>query len=227
MHISFTYKKALAPACLFLFFCNACTMTVHAVVKDQSGRPVQDAVVFATPFEKGLQRAVRAEAVVVLKKSEFHPSVLPVQIGTAVTFQNRDSVRHHLYSISAANKFDRLAERGASSAPVVFDRPGVVVTGCSMHDRMLGHIYVVGAPHFAKTGKDGKADLAGIPRRGAYEVRVWHADMKGISEAATQRVAASGREVSVDFKLPLKGYSAHEKSAPLRLPPAGKGAASQ
>jgi len=37
---------------------------------------------------------------------EFVPYVLPVYVGTSVSFPNRDNIRHHVYSFSSAKKFE-------------------------------------------------------------------------------------------------------------------------
>lgn len=85
--------------------------------------------------------------------------MLPVYVGTRVTFPNRDNIRHHVYSFSSAKKFELPLYIGTPAAPVVFDKPGVVALGCNIHDWMLAYIYVLTTPHFAKTAADGKARL--------------------------------------------------------------------
>ncbi len=202
----------LAPACLLSFFCTACTMAVHSAVHDQSGRPLQHAVVYATPKEQRV-RLFRGnlKTAMVVENFEFNPSVLPVRMGTGVSFLNRDDITHHIYSISTAKNFERFANRLSSSAEVVFDKPGVVVLGCAAHDRTIGHIYVLETPYFATTGVDGKADLDNLPR-GTYEVRVWHPGMK--ADAAARRVVDSaGHRAIVDFTI-----SVQRDSPPERVP---------
>ena len=113
------------------------------VVTDQSGKPVLDAVVSltrlagpppATPPDAGGdgpgQQGVR-------------PSVLPVVVGTPVSFPNRDNIRHHVYSFSPAKKFELPLYIGTPAAPVVFDKPGPVALGCNIHDWMVAYVYVV------------------------------------------------------------------------------------
>jgi plastocyanin len=180
-------------------------MAVHSTVSDQSGRPLQHAVVYATPKpERQSFPAGQPKAVMAVENFEFQPPVLVVQAGTGVSFLNRDDIRHQIYSISAAKNFELVAERLSSSAEVVFERPGVVVLGSAAHDRTIGHIYVLKTPYFATTGSDGKADLAALPR-GAYEVRVWHPDMLAPVEATTRRVAdSSERRVGVDFTIAVR-----------------------
>jgi hypothetical protein len=46
---------------------------------------------------------------------------------------------------------------------VLFDRPGVVVLGCNIHDWMLGYIYVADTPYFGKTDADGGVRIEPFP----------------------------------------------------------------
>lgn len=195
--------RLLAPAALLSLLCSSCTLSVRSTVHDLTGRPVPDAVVYATPRDKTPAPGWgRAKATVVMENLEFQPRVLPVRVGTGVSFLNRDDIKHQIYSISAAKNFELSANRLSSSAEVVFDKQGAVVLGCALHDRMIGHIYVLETPYFARTGADGTAELEGLPRNDSYTMRVWHPDMKASADAAARRVSgSSGRSVAVDFRV--------------------------
>ena len=146
---------------------------VETTVTDQSGKPIADAVVSLTP-SSGPSAATRGTAAVMDQiNKEFVPLVLPIQVGTAVSFPNRDNIRHHVYSFSPAKKFELPLYIGTPAAPVVFDKPGPVALGCNIHDWMVAYIYVVTTPYFAKTTNDGRARLEGLPAD-TYEARVWH-----------------------------------------------------
>ena len=86
----------------------------------------------------------------------------------------------------------------------MFDKPGVVVLGCNIHDWMVGYVYVSESPYFAKTNAEGKAVLSDLPPR-AYVVRVWHAQL-AIAEDATRRSvdALRGQRAEVSWTLSLK-----------------------
>lgn len=110
-----------------------------------------------------------AHAVIDQKDSAFVPHMLVVERGTAVTFPNSDSVSHHVYSFSDAKRFELALYKGDRHPPLVFDRAGVVVLGCNIHDRMLGYVVVVDTSHFATTDAAGRAVLHGLAA-GAYAV---------------------------------------------------------
>jgi plastocyanin len=186
---AFTFGAILALA---IGAAHSQTAEIAATVTDEQGLPVADAVVVAVP-----------SGVVDQIDKEFTPKVTAILVGTAVTFPNHDDVRHHVYSFSPAKRFELPLYAGVPAAPVVFDKPGVVVLGCNIHDWMVGYIYVSESPYFAKTGRDGKAIIAELPPR-AYAVRVWHPQLEATEETTRKSVDASrpGRaEVAWQLKL--------------------------
>jgi plastocyanin len=174
-------------------------------VVDEQGRPVADAVVVAVPAAGGLQLPARPRADVVDQvDKEFIPKVQAILVGTSITFPNNDNVRHHVYSFSAAKRFELPLYAGVPAEPVLFDKPGIVVVGCNIHDWMIGYVYVSESPYFAKTGKDGRTRLTDLPPR-AYVVRVWHPQMDGLEDATRKTVdVPATRLASVDWTLRLK-----------------------
>ena len=143
-------------------------------VLDAAGRPLPDAVVFLESADA--RKAVKplAGAQMAQEKRQFVPGVLVVPVGTEVRFPNNDSVRHHVYSFSPAKRFELKLYTGTPSSPVLFDRPGVVVLGCNIHDQMVGWILVVDTPYYAQTAAaTGKAQIDNVPA-GSYRLRTWH-----------------------------------------------------
>jgi plastocyanin len=178
----------VAVVLLFASTASGQTGEITAIIADDSGKPVQDAVVVAVPADGKvtLPARPREEAVDQVDK-EFAPKVKVVVVGTPVRFPNRDNVRHHVYSFSGAKRFELPLYAGVPAQAVVFDKPGVVVLGCNIHDWMVGYVYVSESPYFAKTGVDGKVVISGLPAQ-AYVVRVWHPQLDGAGNAATKNV---------------------------------------
>jgi plastocyanin len=112
-------------------------------------------------------------AIVAQSDREFVPFVTVIQVGTTVSFPNRDPILHHVYSFSEAKPFEIKLYSGQSPSTVNFDRSGVVTLGCNIHDWMLGYIVVVPTPYFARTDANGVAHLRDLPA-GNYELRAWH-----------------------------------------------------
>ncbi|KFN48385.1 hypothetical protein N787_00190 [Arenimonas metalli CF5-1] len=132
-------------------------------------RPVADAV---ASLHADAREAPGATAVMDQRDSTFVPGVLPVQVGTAVSFPNSDQVQHQVYSFSTPKPFELPLYAGTPRAPILFDQPGVVVVGCNIHDWMIGYIVVLDTPHFGKSGAGGEVRVKAPP--GRYTLRVWH-----------------------------------------------------
>lgn len=179
----------LMACALALPAASAVAGDIRAAVHDRDGKPVADAVVVAVPAGGAAGAAILpGTAEEDQRNKEFVPYVLPIQVGTRVTFPNNDNIRHHVYSFSPAKAFELPLYSGTSASPVLFDKPGVVILGCNIHDWMVGYIYVSESPHFAKTGADGKATLGGLPG-GDYSLRVWHPRLEGSEQATARQLA--------------------------------------
>jgi len=190
--------------------------TISALVRDQRNEPVADAVVVALP--RGGVPSVPArtgrETVDQVDK-EFIPYVTAVLVGSPVYFPNRDNIRHHVYSFSAAKTFELPLYSGTPAKPIVFDRPGVVTLGCNIHDWMLGYIYVAPTPYFATT-RQGRVKLDDLPV-GTYTARVWHPRMEGSEEGTAKAVTVGNGATEVVWQLTLK-----EDLRPRRAPVPGQ-----
>jgi hypothetical protein len=123
----------------------------------------------------------------------FVPQVLVVAVGSDVQFPNNDMVSHQVYSFSPAKRFQLPLYKGAVHPPVNFDKPGLVVLGCNIHDQMVGYIYVTDAPYFAKTDAQGAARWSGIPAD-SYEVTLWSPFIADPAESLVRRVAVTQAE---------------------------------
>lgn len=205
-------KKTSMLRRLFFVLFIASVSSAHArnaeiavTVTDQQGKPVADAVVVAVPSDDKVRPPVRPrEDAIHQVDKEFMPKVQIVLVGAPVSFPNNDSVRHHVYSFSPAKRFELPLYVGVPARPLVFDKPGVVVLGCNIHDWMVGYIYVSESPYVAKTGADGKAVIADLPPR-AYVVRVWHPQLEGAEETTRKNVDASrARRIDIAWTLKLK-----------------------
>ena len=199
---SLRYVAALAW--LTLAGCaHAQSARIVASVSDERGKPVVDAIVIAAPVD-GVPRppAKLREAAILQVDKEFVPRVSVVVVGTPIAFPNNDDVRHHVYSFSPAKRFELPLYQGVPPQPVVFDKPGVVVLGCNIHDWMVAYVYVSESPYFGRTGADGRAEIDELPAR-AYVVRVWHPQLEG-SEEATRRELDLTRTRRVDAAWSVK-----------------------
>jgi plastocyanin len=189
---------------LSLLAVGAQAADLHARVLDKAGKPVADTVIVAVPLDaKNALRAQVPSASVDQVDKQFVPYVMPILVGSTLRFPNSDNIRHQVYSFSPAKKFELPLYAGTDAQPVLFDKAGVVVLGCNIHDWMIGYIYVSETPFFAKTDATGGATVPDLPP-GAYRVRVWHPSMEG-EEASTERtLTLSADAQSEEWRLVLK-----------------------
>lgn len=173
-----------------------------ASVTDHAGKAVKDAVVFATPLD-GKPSGAAKSAVIDQVRKEYVPRVTAVQVGAQVSFPNRDQIRHSVYSFSDPKTFELPLYKGVPSSPVVFDKPGVVVLGCNIHDWMKAYVYVTETPYFGVTDESGKANLADVPP-GEYRVDVWHPRLKEEPASNAQQISVGSEGGSVSFEIKQK-----------------------
>lgn len=108
------------------------------------------------------------------KNMLFMPTLLPIRTGTVVEFPNHDDMYHNIFSYSPTKRFD-LGRYRRDEQPipmVLFDRPGLVVLRCDIHEHMRGLILVLDTPHFVLTDPDGHFRLQGVPA-GHYVLKAW------------------------------------------------------
>jgi plastocyanin len=175
--------------------------TLRVTVVDDHGQPVEHVAVYALPSKPLTGPSSAPNAIMDQAHNAFVPHILIVQTGTAVLFPNNDVVSHHVYSFSEPKTFELPLYKGNAHPPIVFDRSGVVVLGCNIHDSMLGYILVVDTPHFAATDAKGSLSLDGLPA-GDYSLRAWTPRLRDNAQPAPQtiEVAADGAQ-NVAIKL--------------------------
>jgi len=171
-------------AALWLHAAHAVPVTVS--VTTESGSSPENTVVVFDPLS-GTPAQSRDTASIDQVDKRFVPRITVLRTGTAVTFPNSDQIRHQVYSFSPAKVFSLKLYAGSPNTAVTFDKPGLVVLGCNIHDRMVEFVGVVDTPYFAKADLTGSAILD-LPA-GRYRLRVWHPGLT---------VAVPPRELSVD-----------------------------
>ena len=146
------------------------------LVSDAAGKPLADAVVMLEPVGTRLPPKPMQGAQIVQHDLQFDPPVTVVTTGTAVMFPNHDTVKHHVYSYSAAKTFQIKLYAGVPHAPIVFDKPGVAVLGCNIHDGMIAWVVVSDTPLWARSAAGGHAKVTDVPP-GSYQMHVWHSSL--------------------------------------------------
>ncbi len=107
------------------------------------------------------------------KNISFAPGLLPIRVGTTVSFPNMDDTYHNVFSYSRTKRFDLGRYRkDEKPAAVLFDKSGVVTLHCEVHGTMRGTILVLETPYFQKTDAGGQYRLRDLPV-GHYVLKAW------------------------------------------------------
>lgn len=129
----------------------------------------------------------------------YKPRVNIIRTGTSVTFPNSDRIRHQVYSFSPPKVFNLKLYAGVPANPVTFDKPGLVVLGCNIHDKMVAFVGIVDSPYFAKTPASGSAAVNLPP--GRYRLRVWHPSLTDAVAPRELTVAAAPQTIAVSIDI--------------------------
>jgi plastocyanin len=182
------YRRRVAALLAVLFAEGAFAGMVTVNVTARSGVVAADTVIVFDPLDATPAPSHDAAIIDQINK-RFVPRVSVVRTGTTITFPNSDRIRHQVYSFSQAKTFDLKLYAGSPKTPVEFDRPGLVVLGCNIHDTMVAFVGVVDSPYFAKTSESGSAVL-NLPA-GRYRLRAWHPNAIAAIPAREITVAAA------------------------------------
>jgi plastocyanin len=176
----------------------AASLTV--VVTDATGKPLVNAVALLEPASgKGAVKP-GADVEISQAKRTFQPRVTLITTGTRVTFPNFDTVRHHVYSFSPIKTFELKLYAGVPNAPLTFDKPGVAVLGCNIHDTMAAWVVVADTPWSARSGANGQALIDHVPP-GNYRLRVWHPGLPPTPEPAAVALTVGSADLAHSTRL--------------------------
>jgi len=177
----------------------AAVVEIRATSND--GKPLPDTVVFLeSPAARAATKPLAAEVEQAERRFTHRVTVVPV--GSEVQFPNRDKVRHHVYSFSPTKTFELKLYTGTPANPVLFDKPGIAVLGCNIHDTMVAWVVVVETPYYGVAGAPGSVKLDNVPP-GTYKLRSWHPAMPPGAPALEQVLVVPASGASLGLQLPV------------------------
>ncbi len=172
----------------------ALASNVAVTVRTASGAAAEDALIVFEPRDAAPSPGKATVAIDQVNK-RFVPRVTILRTGTAVTFPNSDNIRHQVYSFSPAKSFDLKLYAGSPKEEVIFDKPGLVILGCNIHDTMVGFVAVVDSPYFGKVPPSGEVAVDLPP--GRYTLRVWHTNLAAPLAPKEITVGAAAQAISL------------------------------
>lgn len=160
---------------------------------------VSNAVVSLEPKERidfGYSNDV---AVMDQKNLSFVPHVLPVMVGTTVSFPNSDDIRHSVFSVGDVKKIDFGTYPPGKEKSIVCDKPGVIPVLCYIHHNMSGYIVVLETPYFSTTDEEGNYQIKNIPS-GEYTIKFWHEEFEiNPDEVTIKEDQVQTKNISLDY----------------------------
>ncbi|AOS45025.1 hypothetical protein Verru16b_02094 [Lacunisphaera limnophila] len=194
-----------SAARLVLLACLAATLPAAefstTLTNAKGGDPLIEATVALIPLDQPAPPApVTVQAEIEQEGQEFHGFITIVQAGTRVAFPNRDTVQHHVYSLSKSKKFELPLYNPGGQESLVFESTGLVTLGCNIHDWMIAYLVVVPTPWFTKSDPAGRATLTAPA--GRYRLEIWH---PRLAKPVTEEITLADDTPSVHpFSLTLK-----------------------
>jgi plastocyanin len=184
-----------------LFAAQVSGAAAVTIVVGTSTTPVRDAVVALDPLDNAPDAMVHGPkgGVIDQVNKRFEPRISVFQAGVSVKFPNRDQIRHQVYSFSPPHPFNLKLYAGVDAPPVIFDKPGLVVLGCNIHDSMVGFVAIVQTPYFGRTDATGRVSIDAPP--GQYRLRVWHPDLAQSIAPRTVTVGEAAKAIPVAAEL--------------------------
>lgn len=199
-------KMGLLAGFLLACLSGAPAATVTAMVTDELGRPLPDAVVMVTPEAATpappLLGSRIAAATIDQRDETFVPFVVVIRTGGTVTFRNSDPIRHHVYSFSPIRRFEMVEAPGETSPPIRFDQPGSAAIGCNIHDHMTAYIHVTDAPWAMVTDANGRAVISEVPA-GRFVATVWHPRIRPRAEPPAVPLVLATQNSTLAVTLPV------------------------
>ena len=196
--------RALAPGAALCLAGTAPLLAAAAGVgvsiTDAAGKPLADAVALLEPASGKATVKPMPDAEISQAKRQFNPRVTVITVGTRASFPNFDTVRHHVYSFSAIKTFELKLYAGVPNVPITFDKPGVAVIGCNIHDTMAAWVVVSDTPWFARSAANGQARIESAPA-GSYRLRIWHPGLPPNTELAPIPVVLGAADVEIKSQL--------------------------
>ena len=171
----------------------------HVTVVGANGsvRPPREAsvVLWLTPL--GPESAPRSgapgpspQARLVQRNKTFEPHTVAVQVGSLVSFPNRDPFFHNVFSLFDGKRFDLGLYEAGSTRSVRFDRAGICYIFCNIHPQMSAVVVVVDTPYFAVSDDKGGVVIPRVPP-GRYELNAWE------EHCTAETLKHLSREISV------------------------------
>lgn len=133
-------------------------------VQARAGVQPATAIVYAEPLDAAAPKRPGTFTLTQKGKS-FTPRVLAVPAGSTVSFPNKDSIFHNVFSLSPPAPFDLGLYRAGATKTQTFASPATYRVFCNIHPQMTALIVVVPTPFVTLADANGAFTLDLPPGR--------------------------------------------------------------
>jgi plastocyanin len=122
------------------------------------------------------------------KNLRFYPKLLPILVGSTVTFLNNDNVLHNVFSPDKCpDSFDLGTWPKGKFKTHSFNKANCFIRIlCNVHPDMQAWIVVLQNPYFVKADSLGEYEIKDVPE-GKYKLKVWRPFHKTLSKEVIVR----------------------------------------
>ena len=185
---------------LLLTSFNLMAANIRVNVVDINDKPIQDIIVYLVPLDSQILDVTNQLPVVIYQADKaFTPYASVIQKGSSLSFNNKDDITHHIYSVASKNHFSFRIKSGKTIDIEPLTEPGKVIMGCNIHDWMSGYLLVVDTPLFSKTKRNGETNIE-VPALGRYKLIIWHPEISDVNQSVTKDITVT-EDVSHQIKL--------------------------
>lgn len=133
-----------------------------------------DVIVTLTPINAKLNvKAKNMQHKIVTRNKTYNPAVMTILKGDTLNFQNRDQIKHNVFSSSKDNIFDLGTYGKGRNRSITMNTPGIVKVYCNIHAEMATFVMVAENELNAITDKSGTFAISNVPP-GEYKLSLWH-----------------------------------------------------
>lgn len=141
--------------------------------KNKSHRPSNVIITLSAQSGKLPQTSTPVTHDINMKKKTYTPVVQTIHKGDSLQFNNRDNIKHNVFSSSGDNTFDLGTFEGGGERAVQMNHSGIVKVYCNIHPEMATFVMVTDNSFSAITDNSGEFVIEDIPP-GDYVLKLWH-----------------------------------------------------
>ncbi len=140
---------------------------------DPMAKPNRNVIISLHPLDFEPPLELTEDAYISQSQQTFIPNVLPIVVGSKVSFLNEDEFFHNVQSYTQKSRFSIGRRAPGISYSIKIKRTGVIDLTCDIHDHMNAKILSFDTPYFCRMNDDGTFSLKNLPD-GKYRLEIFH-----------------------------------------------------